>query len=137
MKYVFTALLLFSIISYSQTKKTNSKQDFNDKIVDFAIDNCEDKFIELPDLYEKTTGKIADDENEKLILVDKLKNRGFEVINWGRGNNPPLGPRIIALTLKKGNCECEVIKIYYSTADESQYQMTEKIKCKKPATSTQ
>ena len=129
MKYVFTALLLFSIISYSQTKKTNSEQDFNDKIVDFAIDNCEDKFIELPDLYEKTTGKIADDENEKLILVDKLKNRGFKVINWGRGNNPPLGPRIIALTLKNGNCDCEVIKIYYSTADESQYQMTEKIKC--------
>lgn len=117
--------------SYSQTEKTNLKKNFSDKIIDFAIDNCDDKFIELPDLYDKTTEKIANDENEKLILVEKLKNRGFEIINWGRGNNPPLGPRIIALTLKKGNCECEIIKIYYFTADESQYKMTEKIKCKK------
>lgn len=131
MKNVFTLLILFSIISYSQTEKTNSKKDFNDKIIDFALDNCEDKFIELPDLYEKTTEKISNDKNEKLILAEKLKKRGFEVINWGRGNNPPLGPRIIALTLKKGNCECEIIKIYYSTADESQYKITEKIKCKK------
>jgi hypothetical protein len=131
MKYVFTVLLMFSIISYSQTEKTNSKKDFSDKIIDFAIDNCDDKFIELPDLYDKTAEKIANDENEKLILVEKLKNKGFEVINWGRGNNPPLGPRIIAATLKKSNCECDVIKIYYSTVDESQYQMTEKIKCRK------
>ena len=131
MKYAFILLILFSIISYSQTEKTNSKKDFNDKIIDFALDTCEDKFIELPDLYEKTTEKISNDKNEKLILAEKLKKRGFEVINWGRGNNPPLGPRIIALTLKKGDCECEIIKIYYSTADESQYKMTEKIKCKK------
>lgn len=131
MKYAFILLILFSIISYSQTEKTNSKKDFNDKIIDFALDNCEDKFIELPDLYEKTTEKISNDKNEKLILAEKLKKRGFEVINWGRGNNPPLGPRIIALTLKKGDCECEIIKIYYSIADESQYKMTEKIKCKK------
>lgn len=131
MKYAFILLILFSIISYSQTEKTNSKKDFNDKIIDFALDNCEDKFIELPDLYEKTTEKISNDKNEKLILAEKLKKRGFEVINWGRRNNPPLGPRIIALTLKKGDCECEIIKIYYSIADESQYKMTEKIKCKK------
>ena len=131
MKYTLPVLILFSIISYSQTKKTNSQKDFNDKIIDFAVDNCDNKFIELPDLYEKTTDEIATDESENLIIAEKLKNRGFEVINWGRGNNPPLGPRIIATTLKKDICECDVIKIYYLTANESQYQMTEKIKCKK------
>lgn len=130
MKNAFTFLILFSIISYSQTEKTNSNKDFNDKIVDFAIENCEEKFIELPDLYDTTTEKIANDKNEKLILAEKLKNRGFKEIYWGRGNHP-LGPRIIDLTLKKGDCECDVIKIYYSTVNESQYKMTEKIKCKK------
>ena len=131
MKNIFLLFVLFSICLYSQNKKSFSSKDFNDKIIDFAIENCENKFIELPDLYDCTVNKISDDKNEKIILAEKLKNRGFNVTDWGRGNNPPFGSRIITVTLKKGIFECEVVKNYYSTTNESEYIVTEKIRCRK------
>lgn len=131
MKYL---ILIFSIILFSCDEKLKDQStDFNEKIVDFTIKNSNDKFIELPNLYDSLSKQIMQkDEDEKLILVQILKKKGFEIINWGRGNHP-LGPRIITLTLKKDNCECEVDKIYYSADNlpDSIYVTTERIKCKK------
>lgn len=107
--------------------------EFNEKVVEFAIENSNNKFIELPNLYDSLSKEIVDkDEDEKLILVQILKKKGFEVKDWGRGNHP-LGPRIITLKLRKGNCECEVLKTYYSTDDLHReiYKTTESIRCKK------
>ena len=122
----------FFLISCSEKPKKES-MEFNEKIVDFAIQNSNNKFIELPNLYDSLSKEIvAKDEDEKLILVQILKKKGFEVKDWGRGNHP-LGPRIIVLKLKKENCECEVQKTYYSTDDlpGEVYKTTESIRCKK------
>ncbi|MWB92821.1 hypothetical protein GON26_00430 [Flavobacterium sp. GA093] len=131
MKYI---ILLLSILFFSCSEKPeNQRIDFNEKIVDFAIKNSNNKFIELPDLYDLISKEtIAKDEDEKLILVQILKKKGFEVKDWGRGNHP-LGSRIIVLKLKKDSCECEVQKTYYSTADlpNEIYKITESIRCKK------
>jgi hypothetical protein len=125
MKYLilFVSILLFSC------NNQNQPNNFNEKIVDFAIENSNDAFIELPNLYESLPKNILDDETEKLILVQILKKKDFKVINWGRGNHP-LGPRIISLTLKKDSCECKVDKIYYSSND-SIASVSERIKCYK------
>lgn len=122
---LFVPLLLFSCNS----KNDEQYKDFNEKIVDFAIENFNGKFIELPSLYDSLSKNIKDDKTEKLILVQILKKKGFEVINWGRGNHP-LGPRIVTLTLKKDSCECKVDKIYYSSND-SIGSVSERIKCYK------
>ena len=114
-------------------KAKNPYEDFNEKVVEFAIENSNNKFIELPNLYDLLSKEIvAKDGDEKLILVQILKKKGFKVKDWERGNHP-LGPRIIVLKLKKDNCECEVLKTYYSTDDlpNEIYKTTESIRCKK------
>jgi hypothetical protein len=130
-------MLIFSVILFScNDKPKNESINFNEKIVNFAIKNSNDKFIELPNLNDSLSKQIVlKEEDEKLILFQILKMKGFKIINWGRGNHP-LGPRFIALTLKKDNCECEVDKIYYSTDSfpDSIYSTTERIKCKKQPT---
>ena len=122
--------VLFFSCNQNSKKQAN---EFNEKVVELAIENSKDKFIELPNLYDSLSKDIvAKDEDEKLILVQILKKKGFEVKDWGHGNHP-LGPRIIALKLKKENCECEVLKTYYSTDDlpGEIYKTTESIRCKK------
>lgn len=121
------AVFLFSC----NNKQQNQPKNFNEKIVDFAIENSNDKFIDLPNLYDSLSKNIKDDKTEKLILVQILKKKSFEVINWGRGNHP-LGSRIVSITLKKDSCECEVNKIYYSNND-SVVNVSERIKCNKVA----
>lgn len=131
MKY---AIISLSILLFSCSEKPKKQKiDFDEKVVDFAIENSNDKFIELPNLYDSLSKEIVPkDEDEKLILVQILKKKGFEVKDWGRGNYP-LGPRIISLKLKKENCECEVQKINYSADDlpGEVYKATERIRCKK------
>ena len=100
-----TILVVVLFISCSK------KQDSNDALLDFIMEKQNGKYIEFPELYNQLANKIPDDKNEKLILVEKLKNKGFEVKSYGRGNYPPLGPRIISVKLKSKNCECEVDKI--------------------------
>ncbi|WP_310560185.1 hypothetical protein [Flavobacterium sp.] len=127
MKYIviFVSVFLFSC----NNKQQNQPKNFNEKIVDFAIENSNDKFIELPNLYDSLSKNIVNDNTEKLILVQTLKNKSFKVINWGRGNHP-LGSRIVSITLKKDSCECEVDKIYYSSIDSID-NVSERIKCYK------
>jgi len=131
MKYTIIFISIFFFSCSEKPKKQST--EFNEKVVDFAIENSNDKFIELPNLYDSLSKEIvAKDENEKLILVQILKKKGFEVKDWGRGNHP-LGARIITTKLRKGNCECEVLKTYYSTDDlpKEIYRTTESIRCKK------
>lgn len=129
MKYIIIFISVFFISCSEKPKKQST--DFNEKLVDFAIENSNDKFIELPNLYDSLSKEIvAKDEDEKLILVQILKKRGFKITDWGRGNHP-LGPRIVVLNLKKHNCECEVQKIYYAYQQDTIYNTTERIKCKK------
>src|SRR5690554_5239077 len=46
---------------------------------------CSTNNIEIIDLYP-ILDTIASDSFEKVILVDKLKSKGFTVTDWGRGN---------------------------------------------------
>ncbi len=102
-----------------------------DQILDIIINNSDGINVEFLDLDKDQVINIPEDKYEKSILAEKLKLKGFKVVNWGRGNFPPLGPRIINLTLKKSDCECEVSKMYYSTTDDTLYSVREKIKCRK------
>ncbi len=113
------------------THKTIYKQDINEKVLDLVIENCYNELIELPNIYDSIATVIPQDKVEKLILVEKLKSKGFRVTDWGHGNHPPLSPRIVSIKLNNGICECEVDKIYYKTISDSLYSMSERIKCKK------
>ncbi|WP_136669263.1 hypothetical protein [Flavobacterium sp. H122] len=125
----FFLILIVAFVASCTVKKSNDK-DFEDKLLDMIIASSEGKEIEFQSLYNLPVTEIASDNEEKLLLAEKLKAKGFEVTDWGRGNYDPLGPRIVSLNLKKGDCECEVSKIYYSTISASKYKMTEKINCK-------
>ena len=95
--------ILISALFFSCSEKPKKETtDFNEKIVEFAIENTDNKFI------------------------------GYEIKDWERGNHP-LGARIITMKLRKGNSECEVLKIYYSTDNlpKEIYKTTESIRCKK------
>jgi len=123
--FLFTFFLFISCV-----EKKESNLNFYDKSLNFIIENPDGEIVEFPQIYDSLTNKIADDNEEKLQLVEKLKAKGFKVTNSGRGNHT-LGPRIVVINMKKDNCECEIAKIYYSTANDSLYHMTEKISCNK------
>lgn len=127
----FTAFLLlclaFSCSNHQEAKTSNA---FADKLIDFMIENKENQSVEMDNLYPATIDSIPEDQDEKLVLAEKLKAKGFKVIQAGRGNYPPLGARIVSLTLQKDDCECEVSKIYYLTTFESTYIRKERINCK-------
>ncbi len=123
---LFFLFFLFSCAENVQESKTSV-----DEILDLTIKNADGTSVEFPDLYDSLIYVIPEDKDEKLILSEKLKIKGFKITNWGRGNCPPLGPRIISLTMTKPGCECEISKIYYSTTIDTLYSVREGIKCKK------
>lgn len=131
MKYILFVILLNLTSCVNQEKKEKLYDTFYEKTLDVIIEISNGQSIEFPDLYQKLADKIPDDKDEKLILVQKLKAKGYEITNYGRGNYPPLGPRIIIVNMKKKNCACEVTKIYYSTISDSLYRMSERVNCKK------
>lgn len=129
------ALVLLFILSACAHRPQKSKGDFAEKLVDFVVanaDTVEDKLIELPHLYNSLVSEIPQGSNEKIVLAELLESKGFEVVTWGRGNFP-YGARMISLTLKKGDCECRVDKMYYDTVDSGYYAIRERIQCKKLA----
>ncbi len=117
-------------INSTQSIEAKSITTIEERIVDILIASRDGKTIEFPDLYEGVVNSISNDSEESLKLVSLLKSRGFEITNWGRGNYPPRGPRIVMRQLRKDNCECEVNKIYYSTISKGIYEIAERIKCK-------
>lgn len=122
--------LFFLLLICSCSEKKEPKLGFYDKALDFVIENSNGEIVEFPEIYDSLAHSIPEDDKEKLKLVEKLKAKGFKVIHWGRGNHP-LGPRIIVINMKKNNCDCEIAKTYYTTSNDSLYQMTEKISCQK------
>ena len=127
-KTVYFILLCF-LFSCSP-KEPKSDKEFTDKMIDFILESAADQSVEIDGLYDTTIDHIPEDAAEKLVLAEKLKAKGFKVIDAGRGNYPPIGARIVTLTLKKEQCECEVSKIYYLTTFESTYIRKERISCK-------
>jgi hypothetical protein len=113
-----------------RTKKVlESSDDPAENIVNYVTSTRNNLMIELPNLYDSLTNHIAEDSTERLMLVEALKKKDFKIINWGRGNYPPLGPRIVSIVMKKDNCFCQIDKIYYKTIADSLFQMTERIRC--------
>lgn len=129
MKTAINIVLLFVLASCTKKQEANFDTNFNDKLITFVINNQEDRYIDLPDLYEKKTDYIPEDKDENLVLAEKLKIRGFKVIKTNRENYPLNGRHIVTLTLKKDDCQCEVKKIYQSTSNISEYVRSERIKC--------
>ena len=134
MKKVLTILFF---ISFSCSQQRRSDKDFIEKLIDLTTETSSEEYLGeeyvlLTNLYDTLAHSIPDDKDEKLILVERLKKRGFKVTEWGRGNFPPLGARIINIELTKGNCVCTVCKIYYYAAQvDTIYQMAEGINCKR------
>lgn len=125
-----SVILLSLLFSCSRPQESKTNKEFTDKLLNFIIENKDNQSVELDGLYDTTIDHIPEDKDEKLVLAEKLKARGFIVTDSGRGNFPPIGARIVNLTLKKDLCECEVSKIYYLTTFESTYVMKEKISCR-------
>lgn len=104
-------------------------KEVNQSYVDSLMLNiCSIQGVELIDLYP-VLDSISSDKDERLLLVDSLKSRGFKVTKSARGNWME-GPRIVSFTMTSQQCECEVDKLYYSTSQVEKYRVTERIKCK-------
>lgn len=99
------------------------------KKIDWSANTiCEIGDLEFPDIYGQLNS-IAQDQFERLAVVQKLKSLQFTITSWGRGNWTE-GPRFISFTMSNGQCDCQVDKLYYSTPVKKKYKVTERIKCK-------
>lgn len=123
-------IVLMAFLFVACSEKSNVSNTSTDAILDVLLKAKDSQSVEFPGLYDHLFYSLPDDASEKLILAEKLKARGFKVAGWGRGNLPPLGPRIVLVTLAKADCECEVGKKYYSTMVDTVYQAVEAISCK-------
>lgn len=132
-KLIYCSILLLLVGCGSQHQRS---EDFIESILDLTTTTSSTKYepgeyVQFTNLYDTLAHSIPEDKDEKLILVERLKKRGFKITNSGRGNFPPLGPRIVIVELTDGSCVCEVSKIYYSTTTDTLYQMAEGINCKR------
>lgn len=130
MKYSVLLCLSYLMISCS-FNPTSDYYDLttvtitNHYVDDFIIGNNFGISFEVVDYYG-IVDSIASDKYERSFLVQKLKEVGYELISWGRGNSM-FGPRIINYTMSNGKNECDVIKNYLSTEEEGKYFVTEKL----------
>lgn len=116
-------------IVFSCNDDKGMKSNFIDQVIDMAIESSQGEPIEFPELYENWTSYMPPDSLEKVTLVEKLKQKGFKVTKWGRGNNPPLSFRVVSFELKRRDCKCEVLKSYNYTQQDSLYQLVERLRC--------
>lgn len=127
-------MLMFMLLCTACSKQPKPVDNFVDRLIDLTIESSTGELVQLPELYEHLADGIPDDKDERSILVGNLKERGFKITGWGRGNMPPFGPRVVAFTLQRGSCVCEVTKAYYSTpAQDSAFQCIEGIRCSYPS----
>ena len=127
------AAVLFALLlcSCSEKPKSSTGNDFNDRVINLVTENPQDKYIELPNIYGKTVRFILDEKDDSSILAEKLKARGFKETARNTTDFPLLEKKMVNIILSDSKCECEVGKIYYDTAFEGEYAITERIKCEK------
>lgn len=115
---------VFGFIKIDNFKKTSYKTFDFDK-----YDFCNSQPMVFVDLYD-TLQTFAVDQNEEIAIVEKLKSKGFTVINYRLTN---VGEsKIISNTLTNDKCNCYVEKEYhfdYSKPSEK-FKVTERIHCK-------
>ena len=126
-------LLLLSVLlmGCNDNTKPGYERDFAESVITFSIETCRNEYLELPGLYNTPTQYIPDPEDDQLILAEKLITRGFRRTQIQQANFPLLGRRMISATLVNDSCRCEVVKIYYSSSNVSEYLRSERIKCTK------
>ena len=127
--FVLITIIVIAIQSTALAQNRAQNPQFLEKVLDFAIEVRGGNLLQIPHLYTKLATTIPFDGDESLLMAEALKRRGFKVVHWGRGNYPPLGVRIVSLTLNKGDCNCRVDKIYYKTDFAFTYEMSERISC--------
>ncbi len=132
MKNIVKLLPLLLLVSCSEKKSDNaSDYDFADKVITFSIENQSGEYLELPELYDVPVNFIPNDADEHSILGSKLETRGYKRISIERTDEQLLGRKTVTLKLTKGDCQCDVQKIYVSTYNISQYLVSERIRCQK------
>ncbi|RZJ31417.1 MAG: hypothetical protein EOO48_02145 [Flavobacterium sp.] len=122
-----TALLL--LISCTNKVETPTDYDLTDKVITLATTARTGQAVELPELYDQTVQNIPQDKDQNLIIAGKLQSRGFKQVAAARRDQQLSGRRMFVATMVKGDCQCEVSKVYYSTSNISQYFVAERIAC--------
>ena len=124
-------ILCFTLCSCKDEvrKESAAPADFLSTTVDFIVKQSADQYIEFPALYDSLVTSIPEDNQEQLQLVQLLKNKGFKITQYGRGNYPPRGARIVSVDMTNETCNCNVNKIYYFTVSDDHYEVAERIKC--------
>lgn len=128
---VSVSIFLFTLCTLAQEDTASAVQVSKDSI-EIVLDKlCFPINCEFVDLYEPTA-EIP--ENDRIKLKALLEDKGYKLVDIGRGNWDK-GPRILAATLRKDDCECIVIKQYYSDYDgklnQTLLKVTEVIKCRR------
>lgn len=129
--FLIFVLLTLGCSSPGTNKKLSESDQYIDSIsiLDFLNSPCDYANLEFNCIYSDLE-YISDDENEKLIILDSLKSRGYIVVKYGRGNWEK-GPRIVNYEVTNYYCDCQIDKLYYSTKSNSEkFRVTERVSCK-------
>ena len=107
------------------TENSYETQEIRKQQIEEKLHNsCSTINYEVTDFYQNIEEPR---ENDTLQLIDILEEIGYEMTSYGRGNWTG-GPRILSFHYKKGNCICEVSKLYYGSSKVIE-KITERINC--------
>jgi len=130
---IYQATFIFMLLVMSSCAKkaeTTTDIDFTDKVISLAVSERSNLLIEMPELYNRPVTAIPDDKDQSLIMAEKLKLRGFKLVDTQHRSLQLNGMRYYIETLTKDDCQCSVLKTFYSTGNISQYRVSESISCK-------
>jgi hypothetical protein len=122
--------------NYSYESGFINRNDFKKtkyRTFDFTEKNLrQGELMEFVDIYDSLE-PLPETQNEKIVIAEKLKLKGFTLKNIRQGNWT-VGPRIISVTLSNKKCDCFVDKLYYydyskPSETEKEYKVTERIHC--------
>jgi hypothetical protein len=130
MRKVLVFCCLLCLFSWKEKKPRfkHMSDGFVEKCLDLVIETKGDDLIEFPHIYDSLATDIPWPSNDTVLLEGMLQERGFKMINYGWGPFPG-GPRLVSRAMQKGDCICEVAKLYKDTQVDGYYEMAESISC--------
>ena len=128
---IVLAVQFAMLFSCSRNNGGNEKIDYNfiESTIDFILEQKDNNTVELISFHDSSVSIVSNENNERIILSETLKKKGFKTINFSQGKIPPNGPIITSITLQRENCICLVDKLYYTSNSEPGYEVTERITC--------
>jgi len=133
--FILSVVCIYKVEAQSDSvHKNKTKIITAEQFAKMNLNYCDTFSLEITGFYPIVRAETGIDK-DTIHLVRVLKRLGWKTIEGGGWGNWQNGPRSFEVDMKKGDCYCSVIKLYYNykKMKDGYYSMkvNEKIFCNK------